>query len=261
MNVDKRFAKAMRQEGRGLGLDADAVASATEMTERVLVACGDHSKSRQMKLRIGKSILAGNRTVWAPACPDYSHVDGKYDFRELRGGVSLLAQLHIEFLHGLTAEVPGLLVKVLVADHEADDPHLCRALSISRDEFGARVEESVAATASAIEGLGWQALKMTDELPELVAREGEIAKRMAQDEGLAARITTDVLSRAEMYQRLGVSDEATMRERTIATAAQYVALGEFATEAGVLVCNHTTVNLAWYKESGAALLHNAVSIY
>jgi len=102
---------------------------------------------------------------------------------------------------------------------------------------------------------------MTKRFPDLRNLEEEISAEIEANPNLRPRITSDTIARQEMYQKIGVWDIEAMRKRTIATAAQYSALAKIAARDGLLICNHETVNLAWYNEYQAAVLHNPVSIY
>ena len=216
-----------------------------------------------MLLRLGKILLAVSEpAIIVPACPDYSHENGKYTFRSLRGGVSLLSEKHIDFLKQITAILPEAKVLFLLADHEADDPELCQVVGKTREEFADLVSESVRATRARIGGFGWKAELMTVLIPNLIAEEERISEWIANNPEFTRRIVSETISRGEMYCKINRSFTQKEKElRTIRTAAQYLALGQFVARNSHLVCNHTTTNLSWYLQTEAALIHNPVSIY
>lgn len=217
--------------------------------------------SKQMRYRVGISLLYGAQIV-APACPDYSHENGCYTFRSVSGGVSLLANLHIDFLRQVQEIVPQAQITILLADHEAKDPALCRAIGVNQKEFSTLIAQSVRSTAQKVFDYGWQVLPMTTLISDLEEREAENIELIRNDPRYKQRITSDTIARMDMYRQIS-HDFSTedMTERTIKTAAQYLTMGQFVVSRNFIVCNHSTVNLCWYKESGATVLHNPVSVY
>jgi len=110
--------------------------------------------------------------------------------------------------------------------------------------------------------LNWQVQLMTEAIPNLVEKELLISEQIRNDKKLSQRIITEMHSRAEMYRKIRYSlTTQEMVQRTIRTAAQYVAFGEYADQQGYLICNHTTTNLSWYLQTQAVFLHNPTSIY
>ena len=228
----------------------------------ILPHCGEFSHSRKMCQAIGVWLLRGGTEILTPVCPDYSHQDGKYDFHTLNGGVPLLGELHIRFLRGVVQHIPGASVTFVVADHEADDPLLCRVVRKSREEFIELVHRSVVELQKVVELHGWRAEVMTKVIPTLVEEEARSARWIENDPSLRGRINSETAQRSEMYWRIDRSmRHSEMTTRTIRTAAQYVALGIHARKNGLLVCNHTTTNLSWYPYAEAAVLHNPIEVY
>lgn len=231
--------------------------------EGLCETCGEFSGGRRMLQRIGASLLKREQvTIVAPTCPDYSHKNGVYTFRSLSGGVSLLAEQHIRFLKRIVKFFEPVDVMFLVADHEADDSELCRVVGKSQDEFLELVLCSVEATRRVVEPLGWTAYRMTSAIADLVEREQELVGSMSSNGKFSQRITAELAQRMSMYRKINPwFTIEQMRERTIKTAAQYVALGNWADRNGFLICNHTTTNLSWYLQTEVAVLHNPVSVY
>lgn len=234
---------------------------ALKTLSELLPLLGARSHTRPMINRIGIALLYNTVTVIAPSCPDYSHTHGKYDFKHAGSGVPLLSRLHIAFLERISSLVPGFQCEIVVADHEANDSELCRLLGLEQRVFQARVHASIAATGFDLRSYGWQVSAMTDRFPDLETREQRFMAVFRTDERIMKRIKNDTLARKQMYERLGVHDPIARFERTLRTAAQYAAIAEIAAEERLLVCNHETVNLSWYKRLGAGVLHNPVRVY
>lgn len=253
-----RVRKALRQAARLTEQVDELIPVLSSLVER----CGEPSRTSKMVIRIGKALLDPNCSIIAPCCPDYTHRDGRYTFRGLNGGISLLAELHIGFLRDIQAVVPGVRIKLLYADHEADNPELCTATGKTKDEFDSLVKNSVLETRRFVAPLGWEVSPMTEIIPTLVDDEKEIVQWLATNESFRTRLKSEASGRSDMYFRIKLTwTWEEMLERTIQTAAQYVALGRYAAKNNQLVCNHTTTNLSWYLQTGAGVLHNPVSVY
>lgn len=258
----KRVRSALLQESRRAMIDEVKVFEAIEMLPAIVDCCGEFSRNRRIAQRIGRGLIKDRTTIIIPVCPDYSHENGHYTFRSLSNGVSLITTLHVAFLKKLVAQLPKVDVIFLLADHEADDEYICRAVGKTRDEFGVCVLGSVQATKGLLSPYGWRVELMTSFIPDLVAQEHDIAMWMDSNKEFAPRIERETWSRAEMYRKIsGLFTGEEMKRRTIKTAAQYMALGRFAARNYYLVCNHTTTNLSWYTQTEVGILHNPVSIY
>ncbi len=230
--------------------------------ERVATLSGTITQSRQMLFRIGTTILMGGKTIVVPVCPDYSHDNGRYTFQSLGSGMPLLAHLHQDFLERVLECGLSLEVLFLVADQEADNLELCRAVGKTPGEFRALVEESVQATADVLAIRGWKALAMTSAIPDLAQREEVALLALSANPSFRNRLKSETLQRVEMYQRIRRGMSASeMEQRTLHTAAQYVVMGQYAGEHHLLLCNHSTTNLGWYLQTEAGILHNPVTVY
>ena len=257
--VEKGLFNALKQKADKLGISESIV---TKTVGQVLQLSERVDLSKQMMQRIGICLIKDGGHILAPACPDYTHSNGVYTFKGINGGVSLLAQLHIKFLQQVTAIIPDCKVTILIADHEADDDALCQAISKDRVEFAKLIGQSVEKTSLAVKEFGWSAQAMTTVIPDLVAREEYNMKLIRSSPQFEARIRTDTAARMKMYRQINRNFTVPeMIERTIRTAAQYLAMGEVAVEKQIIICNHSTVNLCWYKEAGTAVLHNPVTVY
>ncbi len=240
---------------------SDQIAESTVTSLDVLLKhLGDQSQSQLMQKRIGQILMRGNVSIVAPSCPDYTHQDGVYTFRGLGNGVPLLAQHQIKILQVIQDILPEAEISIVVADQERYDAALRNRVGLSEEEFLSRVDSSIASIITEVQP-EWNVLRMTERFPRLVSLEQQIAAEIASSDKYRARIQSDTLSRAAMYRKIGVVDADTMMARTVRTAAQYAALAEISASEDVLNCNHQTVNLSWFKEGGAAVLHNPVSIY
>lgn len=234
---------------------------ALKTLESILPLLGPQSQSRAMINRIGIVLLQEKVRVVAPSCPDYSHNDGRYNFTTVGDGVPLLSQLHIQFLETIAPSIPNAHCEIVVADQEAEDTALCRKIGQTQEGFLDIIHKSILATQEYISNKGWIVSAMTSRFPELRSLEIAVAEQIASDSHLQDRIDSDTRARSTMYQKIGVCDFGNMRQRTIRTASQYVALAQIAAREKLLICNHETVNLGWYKRYNAAVLHNPVSVY
>lgn len=237
---------------------------ALERTTVILASCGQASQSRSMAQRVGALALHGQLHVIIPCCPDYGHDGRAYTFKGgLGGDVSLLARRHVEFV---TPFVQSNIIRAtfVYADHEANDSDLCRVTGVSHDVFRERVLQSVEATRRYLEvrGVTADVTTMTSRFPSLVNDEHAIIAELDASPAHAMRIARDTAARQVMYARIraGMSPNE-MRQRTLRTAAQYIALGRLVRAMDAVVLNHTTVNLYWYLETNVGLLHNPVTVY
>lgn len=258
----ERVTRALRQNVRKNPDRQDRLETTLTALPRIVAACGEYSQTRRMATLIGNMLLSGQHRIVVPCCPDYSHDGSRYTFRNLHGGVSLLALKHIAFLEKIAMLLPNAEATFLYADHEADDIELLRVTGKTKDEFTVLVRDSIAATQEKIATHGWTAYAMTDLMPDLVTEEEKAYRWITENPDFKRRIDSETMDRAEMYFKIRRTlTDAEMRERTVRTAAQYVAFGRFAAEQKCFVLNHTTVNLSWYLQTEVAILHNPVSIY
>ncbi len=259
----RRTFKSLADSLRGQPDIHDRVSLVIDKLKLLLPECGEFSRTHMMRFRVGHCLLNNSvPTILAPACPDYSHTNGRYDFRSVGRGVSLLAQHQISFLRRITPLIGACNVVILIADHEADDDGLCNAIHKTRDEFRDAIHSSIEAVNTEVAALGWRGVAMTAFVPTLISDEAREMTRISGASELQARIDVDTQARRSMYHKLNCFDQNEMRQRTIRTASQYVAMGEFAGKHNYLVANHTTVNLAsWYSRTPAAVLHNPVTVY
>ncbi len=257
-----RVLKALRQFCRQQELDEFFLPSILEKLQSLCPHVGEYSKSRSMMTRIGKCLLQPECFIWAPACPDYAHTNGRYNFQSIGGGLSLLAEKHILFLRTVTRLLGIRNVTILIADHEADDEVICKSIGKTREEFLELIRASKIFTLEAVSSLGWSVELMTDVMPLLIKKEEEKQNYIRGQASFEAHLFRETNDRIELYQKisntLGFDD---MKMRTVRTAAQYLALGEFAAEKGAIIANHTTTNLSWYLKTDVAVLHNPVKVY
>jgi hypothetical protein len=258
--LTNRNRQALKQYAVTKGLEARLEESLATL-EEILPQLGEQSQSRQMINRIGALLMQEEVIIVAPSCPDYSHINGRYTFGKIGGGIPLLAEVHCSLLSKLSTKIPRAKYQIVVADQEVNDQALCARLAVSKEDFLAKIKESVLSLRSNLPDSTWTVDLMTKRFPDLLSLEERLRGEINANANLRARIISDTISRSGMYQKIGVYDSIEMRQRTITTAAQYSALANIAARDGLLVCNHETVNLAWYNEYQAAVLHNPVSIY
>jgi hypothetical protein len=223
---------------------------------------GPYSQTRSMLSMIGQIMLNESFNVYVPVCPDYSHVNKLYTMKSVSNGISLVAEIHINFLLKIKEIIPSLNVTFIIADHESNDLVLCNKMGISTDEFKSRINESKIALAEFVEPLGWYSKEMSDVVPDLTSKELEYSSWISNSPQFARQINYDTMKRDALYRKIdhNLSWED-KRKRTIHTAAQYYCLGRFVSSIGSLICNHTTTNLAWYVEAKVAVIENPVVIY
>ncbi len=212
--------------------------------------------------RIGLILLEQlSPTIIVPVCPDYGYEDGRYTFRQLGSGVPLSVVVHTAFLERVQAFLP-CKPHFLIADQEAEDGVICRAVGVTQSEFARRVGDSLCAIRDRVTLRGWLVSRMTEAIPELSLLETVHADHIRNDRVLSMRVKSDAIDRKDMYWRINrnltVED---MLTRTVRTMAQYRAIGSFAADHKFLIANHTTTNLAAYADVGAALIHNPVAVY
>ena len=259
-----RTKSALRQAFRGQGRE-DRIEFVMGFLPALLERCGEASQGRTAVLRLARAWVAqsGRPSLYAPSCPDYGHDGAHYTFRGLGRGVSLLAERHLDFLASLQGLVPGGLdVSVLVADQEVQDAEIVRSLGLTVTEFSARVADTLQATHTRVLSLGWRAEFMTSVMPGLRLAEEQCMGELLEHPVHRERLQRDAIGRQFLYASINpLMTAAEMVRRTARVAAQYLALGRYAAEANVVVYNHTTLNLAWYKQTEVGLLHNPVCVY
>ncbi len=261
-NIDwGRMESFVRKEAKTKGKDALA-GSVFESLKRICEVAGDFSCNRKMLVKVAKALLQDQVTIIAPCCPDFSHEKGIYTLKSVSGGVSLLAQKHIAFLELIAGMLPEADVIVLLADQEANDKDLCHSVGKTVEEFAALITQSIKKTAQLVSPKRWKVFAMTEFIPDLADTESEMIDWIRSRCEFDSRLLLDTMARSDMYWKINRSfTTSQMQERTIRTAAQYIALGKYVSSCNYLVCNHTTVNLSWYLQTEAAVLHNPVSIY
>jgi len=258
--LTKRNRSAISQHAKQQQLEG-RVESVLRILENILPLLGPQSHSRAMINRIGITLLQKSFTVVAPSCPDYTHMNGKYNFNGVGTGLPLLSQLHISFLDTLVDQLPNANYEIVVADQEAEDLALCARTGITQSEFLERIHQSIKTTNAHLVDRGWKVSAMTTRFPDLRRLEQEVAEEITNDKDLCNRIRSDTIARSNMYRSIGVRNFEDMQLRTIRTASQYGALARIAAQEQILICNHETVNLGWYNRYNAAVLHNPISVY
>ncbi len=256
-----RVRKTLTQETRGQAA-SQRVDRVMEILPSLLAQCGEGSQARRSVLKIARALVVESPLVYAPCCPDYTHANGRYTFRGLGEGVSLLAERQIRFLEPIAELLPEAQIVLLLADQESEDVEIRQAIGVDKSTFDERIARSLQALQERVHPFGWAARAMTNEVPTLIDEEHRIANELINDPGKSQRLQTEMCQRCTMHDRIrhAMPTEERFR-RTVRTAAQYVALGRAALERRALICNHTTTNLSWYNELDVAVLHNPVSVY
>ncbi len=231
------------------------------MLKEIASISGEATHSRQILICVAQILLHQKVPLTiVPVCPDYTHEDGKYDFRGLNGGISLLALKHAMFVRRLEKILP-LSVEFLIADQESEDVLIRQAIRKTKEEFDHLITSSLQTMREQFEARGWRASKMTTFAPEITALEHLFSEKLKEAQALS-KLECEAIMRKAMYDKINPQMSAGLRvERATRTASQYLAMGTIATRSNALVVNHTTVNLRYYKTTGTALVHNEVSVY
>lgn len=227
-----------------------------EIISILLQYLGQESLSRQNLLRLGTVLMTEEvPKIFVPTCPDYSHVDGSYDFKTLGGGIPLLTNLHLSFLK----QFPQFFsIVFLLANQEAYDDRLCKSVSESTESFLEKLSSSKRAILHFVEG-EHPCHFMTDFFPSLSQLEKDSVQHLRNC--FEEELRFDTALRMSMYQKIGVQSFEEGFMRTVRTASQYVAFAMCVKEMNGIVLNHSTVNLKHYKRQSVALIHNPVCVY
>lgn len=253
----QRLTNSLIQQNRTLA-NKETVVPYIFQLSKIAEVCGEYTSKRSTLSKIGTLLIKQKTQLIIPVCPDYAHENGLYTMKDLSDGVSLVAVKHFEFVEKIKLIIPQLRILVLIADHEADDDLLCRAMRTTRDEFLHRI----VASKEKIVGLGYECKLMTDCIPNLVSQEQEMITQIATNEIFQRQIDYDTSKRSALYDKIDSNMSwQERRMRTINTAAQYSVLGTYCKENDWMVCNHTTTNLSWYEKAEAVIVHNPVKIY
>ncbi len=230
---------------------------------KVANICGNYTQKRPNLVLISELLLFNpSPIIIAPSCPDYSYnSEGKYTFEGLGSDVPLLAQKQITFLKEIREIIPNCRPIILLADAESQDLEICQKVGCDKNEFDRLVLESLDKTKNFLYNSEIDVELMTRFIPNLLTSEKTHQETLKSD-NFQKRIEYETEQRKAMYQIINPElDYKEMKFRTIKTASQYLALGQFANENGYLVANHTTTNLPYYGLSKAAILHNPLKIY
>lgn len=222
-------------------------------------------------------------TLFAGSCPDYSHVEGKYDHRGLGGEVPLLSQVHIH--HDLPllkileeAKIPYRYI-LMIADVEALDSIFCETHTGGEvDRFLDLCRSSQHHTAEVLQGmkdtLGLGGELVSSSFFEVFGREifmhyqeaysalinGKLDVDSFQgSSNTRNRVNTDTHSRQHLYRKVYRTtlpriprDEQWdfLMSRTVRTMAQYLTLGRLIRKKTPhpVIINHPTTNAGLYND-------------
>ncbi len=227
-----------------------------ETLKRIRPFLGERSQGKKSLVKLGMHLSQNDIAlrIMIVVCPDWSHKDGKYTFRSLGGDIPLLYLKHQKLLGKLSAADTDIHVKYFLADTERSDLELLKASGVSVADFDVRIEETMIALERdvASKSFAGAVSKLSDILEP--ATETSIAKKITSDEKLHSLVVTQSINRSGMYQKIkrNMSPEE-MLERTLRTAAQYIAVSRHALENDLVICNHTTTNLPWIDSKGGHL--------
>lgn len=247
-----RVEKALRDEGKRKGINKNEIDRAVHSAMHIVERCGEFSQNRKMATRIGSALMNGCKSVVVPVCVNYRNLEN------CDGATTLFLERHISFLESIGACSFALAPTFLVPRHEATSDVLNRWYRISEDSL-TKVFQGIYTTARTLsEKHGWNVCSMDILIPDIVEREQEAYVALSSDTSIERQINAHMLRRRALYsERMQVEE---MRSLTVRTAAQYVAFGNFAAKNNLIICNHTTTSLQWYTRTGAAVLHNPISL-
>ena len=185
---------------------------------RIANICGINSQTRPNIIRMAKILLENpNPVILAPSCPDFSHLNGKYNFESLNGGVPLLAQKQIEFIQNVRAILPNCQPIILLADAEIDDEEMLRKVNVNKTQFRELINNSLVATEILCRPLDIEVKLMTDYIQNL--REQELACGKIIESQMISRINAETISRQNMYTKINPDfTQSQMIDRTTRTA-------------------------------------------
>jgi hypothetical protein len=213
--------------------------------------CGEFSKNKKMIQRIGEYLLNDVKTIMVPVCQDYTS-------KEFFGGIPPLVKRHVEFLKEIVLLIPSIKILFLLDDQEAFDEKLCRSIGKSQGEFLLCINNSLKETREYLEPMGWSVFTTTEMITDSLLKE-KAAVEYLSGKQFKQRFVTETARQSDRYLKVHLSITfEEMCQRSIKNAAQYVVLGNWAASQKYLLCTHTTINLGWYLQTKAAVLHDAV---
>jgi hypothetical protein len=259
----KRVRGALFREAQTIDGALERLDRVQTLLPKLIALCGTYSQSRKIALKVGRIMLGAAPQIIVPTCPAYPSREGKFrKVTTLGCGVSLVTRRHRPFLKRLVELVPEARITILVADHEARDPALQKATRLSQEEFSRRMAETVRATRRSVAPLGWEVLPFSEFFPSFLQCRAANIRWIGANPEFEAHIAADTLARERFYRLFCAAETPkAKRDRTVKTAAEYVCLGRFAAERGLLIVNHTTTNLAWYLKTEVGVLHHDVRVY
>lgn len=247
-----RVEKALHDEGKRKGIDKNEIDRAVHSAIRIVERCGEFSQNRKMATRIGSALMNGCKSVVVPVCVNYRNLGN------CGGATTLFLERHISFLESIGDCSFALAPTFLVPRHEATSDILNRWYGISEDSLTKVFQGIYTTTRTLSEKRGWNVCPMDILIPDIVEKEQEAYVALSSDTSVEKQINAHMIRRRTLYPERMQAEE--MRSLTVRTAAQYVAFGNFAAKNNLIICNHTTTSLQWYTQTGAAVLHNPISL-
>lgn len=256
----KRVRSGLAHYAREHGFAPHRVKKAYDALQHIVPMCGEANRARRVAFRLGCVLLGDHPRIFVSACPPYINDGERYTYQGLGDGVPLLVTQHARFLKQLEPYLGGAQVTFLLGDHEAHSPMVVKAAGISKEEFLRRVKCSLSATLDFLKPLGWNAVLVTEHIPDFLAQAEQECQAMQSGSVPQALLDGLNAAKAPVYRRIGHQPDGWML-RTIENSAAYVVLARYVAGQGAIVCNHTTPNLLWYRKLGVAFLHNDLRIY
>lgn len=256
-----RIKKAILQKNKNL--TSDEVEEVFAKFRAIHHMLGEYSLGRTTVTALCTHMLRHKGVIkcLVPVCPDYSHENGLYTLNNVSGGISMIAQKHIDFLKGIHEHIQ-IEAHFLYADYETEDVYLRNKVDITKEDFVERIHQSKEVCTSIVSNMGWTASLMTDHIPDIQEKESVHIELIRSEEKYKRKIEYDTINKNDLFNRINPDftwDDKILR--TLKYSAQYYVMGLFCLEKDHVVCNHTTANLSWYVQLGAGILHNPVAIY
>lgn len=258
-DVWKRVRRGLVQYARAHGVILGQVDATIRVLRRIVSMSGSMVVGRRFLYRLGCALLERTPHVFVPVCPDYSHENGKYTYKDLRSGLPLLYLKHKPFLQELESFLPSIKITILLADHEGYLPELRVVLNVSLETFRANVEGSKHAIIDDCPA-HWTVTTFSEQFPGFSQQALERLKEIFPNRKYLRRFVHDTAVRCEMYKKIGYHHSIHF-ERTAHVAAQYLCLGELVANMRGIICNHATTSLSWYMDARVAFILNPVNVY
>lgn len=253
----KRVERFLFQEARRRRIDGAKAKAASLKTQQLIEICGEFSQNRAMALRIGERLLKaeGSITVLCPVCINYGNV------KRSMTTVGSFLEKHRAFFKRACDIEPAFKPTFFIPNHEVLNETIRRTGAVTLSELTAVLQELQAIAHQVTDPEGWRTTTMLDLIPDIAQQERNALEILLVRQDCEKRITAQTRERWHMYmQGVHAMDFEDMKLRTAQAAAQYIVLGGYAASHNMLICNHSTTSLRWYRETSAGVLNNPITL-